>query len=38
MQWVATMPQSNVEGALIAAREWSDTEIILVGDETQIER
>ena len=31
MQWVATMPQSNVEGALIAAREWSDTEIILVG-------
>ncbi|OME89602.1 MULTISPECIES: phosphate acyltransferase PlsX [Paenibacillus] len=29
-------PQSNVEGALIAAQEWSDTEIILVGDEAQI--
>lgn len=29
-------PQSNVEGALVAAREWSDTEILLVGDEGQI--
>ncbi|WP_068786095.1 phosphate acyltransferase PlsX [Paenibacillus phocaensis] len=26
-------PQSTVEGALAAAKEWSDTEIILVGDE-----
>ncbi|GAB6931552.1 phosphate acyltransferase PlsX [Paenibacillus sp. JCM 10914] len=29
-------PKSNVEGALIAAKEWQDTEIILVGDERQI--
>ena len=26
-------PQSTVEGALAAAKEWSDTEIILVGNE-----
>lgn len=26
-------PQSTVEGALAAAREWSDTEIVLVGKE-----
>ena len=30
-------PQSTVEGALAAAKEWSDTEIILVGDQAQIE-
>jgi glycerol-3-phosphate acyltransferase PlsX len=29
-------PQSNVEGALQAAREWNDIEIILVGDEFQL--
>ncbi|MEX2416518.1 MAG: phosphate acyltransferase PlsX [Paenibacillaceae bacterium] len=29
-------PQSNVEGALMAAREWNDIEIILVGDEARI--
>jgi len=29
-------PQSNVEGALRAAREWNDIDIILVGDETRI--
>ncbi|MCY7560908.1 phosphate acyltransferase, partial [Paenibacillus macerans] len=26
-------PQSTVDGALAAAREWSDTEIVLVGKE-----
>jgi glycerol-3-phosphate acyltransferase PlsX len=30
-------PQSNVEGALLAATEWKDVEIILVGDQAQIE-
>lgn len=30
-------PQSNVEGALAAAKEWSDTEIILVGDREQLD-
>jgi glycerol-3-phosphate acyltransferase PlsX len=29
-------PQSNVEGALMAARQWNDIEIILVGDEARI--
>ncbi len=29
-------PRANVEGALLAAREWNDIEIILVGDEAQI--
>ncbi|MDF2657394.1 MAG: phosphate acyltransferase [Paenibacillus sp.] len=29
-------PRTTVEGALLAAREWSDVQIILVGDETQI--
>lgn len=29
-------PQSNVEGALMAAREWNDIDIILVGDEARI--
>lgn len=29
-------PSSNVEGALAAAREWSDTEIVLVGDEAKL--
>lgn len=30
-------PESNVEGALAAAREWPDTEIILVGDQARLE-
>lgn len=30
-------PESNVEGALSAAREWPDTEIILVGDRARLE-
>ncbi|MEK3734513.1 MULTISPECIES: phosphate acyltransferase PlsX [Paenibacillus] len=30
-------PRSNVEGALSAAREWQDIEIVLVGDQQQIE-
>lgn len=30
-------PNSNVEGALLAAKEWTDTEIILVGDQARIE-
>lgn len=30
-------PQSNVEGAAAAAQEWKDTEIILVGDQAQME-
>ena len=29
-------PHSIVEGALLAAKEWPDTEIILVGDEAKI--
>lgn len=29
-------PASNVEGAILAAREWNDTEIVLVGDETRL--
>ncbi|MDK8180777.1 phosphate acyltransferase PlsX [Paenibacillus sp. UMB4589-SE434] len=29
-------PQSNVEGACEAARNWKDIEIVLVGDEAQI--
>jgi phosphate acyltransferase len=29
-------PQAPVEGALAAAREWKDTEIILVGDEAKL--
>ncbi|MEF3309824.1 phosphate acyltransferase PlsX [Paenibacillus sp. GYB004] len=29
-------PRTTVEGALLAAREWSDVQIILVGDEAQI--
>lgn len=29
-------PESNVEGALAAAREWPDTEIILVGDQARL--
>ncbi|WP_106766116.1 phosphate acyltransferase PlsX [Paenibacillus faecalis] len=30
-------PQSTVEGAEAAAREWKDTEIVLVGDQGKIE-
>lgn len=30
-------PQSTVEGAVAAAQEWKDTEIILVGDQSRIE-
>lgn len=30
-------PQSNIDGALAAAAEWKDVEIILVGDRAQIE-
>ncbi len=30
-------PQSNIDGALAAAAEWKDVEIILVGDQAQIE-
>ena len=29
-------PASNVEGALMAAKEWTDTEIVLVGDEAKL--
>ncbi|TBL77690.1 phosphate acyltransferase PlsX [Paenibacillus thalictri] len=29
-------PEATVQGAVLAAKEWSDTEIILVGDETKI--
>ncbi|MFI2856737.1 phosphate acyltransferase PlsX [Paenibacillus sp. JSM ZJ436] len=29
-------PHSNVEGALAAAREWKDTEIVLVGNEAAL--
>lgn len=29
-------PACNVEGAVLAAKEWKDTEIILVGDEAAI--
>lgn len=29
-------PQASVEGALAAAREWKDAEIILVGDESKL--
>lgn len=29
-------PDSNVLGALEAAKEWKDTEIILVGDEERM--
>ncbi|MHA0855922.1 phosphate acyltransferase PlsX [Paenibacillus sp. CMAA1364] len=31
-------PQSNIDGALAAALEWKDVEIILVGDQTQLEQ
>ncbi|MBU5444214.1 phosphate acyltransferase PlsX [Paenibacillus sp. MSJ-34] len=31
-------PVSNVEGAIAAAQLWTDTEIILVGDEAELER
>ncbi|CAM2899373.1 phosphate acyltransferase PlsX [Paenibacillus sediminis] len=30
-------PKSNVEGALAAAELWKDTEIVLVGDQNQLE-
>lgn len=30
-------PECNVEGALAAAAEWKDIEIILVGDEARLE-
>ncbi|GIO66780.1 phosphate acyltransferase PlsX [Paenibacillus sp. JTLBN-2024] len=30
-------PECNVEGALAAAAEWKDTEIVLVGDESKIQ-
>lgn len=30
-------PQMNVDGALEAAKEWSDIEIVLVGDEARIQ-
>ncbi|PYE52240.1 phosphate acyltransferase PlsX [Paenibacillus barcinonensis] len=30
-------PASTVEGAVAAAAEWTDTEIVLVGDEAQLE-
>ncbi|MEI7027373.1 phosphate acyltransferase PlsX [Paenibacillus sp. y28] len=29
-------PESNVQGALLAAKEWPDTEIILVGHEAKL--
>ena len=29
-------PAANVEGAVLAAKEWPDIEVILVGDEAQI--
>ncbi|MBY9078449.1 phosphate acyltransferase PlsX [Paenibacillus sp. HN-1] len=29
-------PESNVEGALSAAAEWKDTQIVLVGDEARL--
>ncbi|MDR4241374.1 phosphate acyltransferase, partial [Bacillus mycoides] len=29
-------PKSNVEGALAAAKEWSDVELLLVGDEAKL--
>lgn len=30
-------PKSTLEGALAAAKEWNDIEIILVGDQAQLE-
>jgi glycerol-3-phosphate acyltransferase PlsX len=30
-------PESNVEGAIMAAKQWNDIEIILVGDETKLQ-
>ncbi|CAH1191251.1 Phosphate acyltransferase [Paenibacillus auburnensis] len=30
-------PECNVEGALSAAAEWSDTQLVLVGDEARLE-
>lgn len=30
-------PRTIVEGALLAAKEWNDTELILVGDSAQLE-
>ncbi|OAB43383.1 phosphate acyltransferase PlsX [Paenibacillus glacialis] len=30
-------PQSNIDGALAAAAEWKDVEIILVGDQARLE-
>ncbi|MCZ8512463.1 phosphate acyltransferase PlsX [Paenibacillus filicis] len=30
-------PQANVEGAIAAAREWTDTTVILVGDKDRLE-
>jgi len=30
-------PKCNVEGALAAAAEWKDTEIVLVGDESRLQ-
>lgn len=30
-------PECNVEGALSAAAEWKDTQIVLVGDEARLE-
>lgn len=29
-------PECNVEGALAAAAEWSDTRLVLVGDEARL--
>lgn len=29
-------PECNVEGALAAAAEWKDTQIVLVGDEQRL--
>ncbi|WP_413377420.1 phosphate acyltransferase PlsX [Paenibacillus taichungensis] len=30
-------PASTVEGAIAAAKEWADTEIVLIGDEAKLE-
>ena len=30
-------PQATVEGAIAAATEWADTQIVLVGDEAKLE-
>lgn len=29
-------PEATVQGAVLAAKEWNDTEIVLVGDEARL--